>query len=206
MMTPAILITLIAAGMAAAGFVYVTVERKRQAGTQAIDSYAWPPGLIERLAEHHPTLTSDEIELVSRGLRQFFRAYLHSSGRAIAMPSRVVDDLWHEFILFTRDYQLFCQRAFGRFLHHVPAVVHGTPRKPGEHGLYHVWKLYCREESIDPEMANRLPLLFAIDERLKIEGGFMYHLDWVRRHRSKGGGCGGSGTSCSGDGSSCGGD
>ena len=31
------------------------------------------------------------------------------------MPSQVTDDLWHEFILYTRNYEDFCRRAFGRF-------------------------------------------------------------------------------------------
>lgn len=31
-----------------------------------------------------------------------------------------VDDMWHEFILFTKDYAAFCDRYFGTFLHHLP--------------------------------------------------------------------------------------
>jgi len=33
---------------------------------------------------------------------------------------RVMDNMWHEFILITRDYQDFCQHYFGHFLHHEP--------------------------------------------------------------------------------------
>lgn len=35
-------------------------------------------------------------------------------------PSRVVDLGWHQFILNTHDYADFCDRAAGRFIHHVP--------------------------------------------------------------------------------------
>ena len=42
--------------------------------------------------------------LVSQGLRQFFLAYLMSGKRFVSMPSQIADDLWHEFILYTRDY------------------------------------------------------------------------------------------------------
>ncbi len=31
---------------------------------------------------------------------------------------RLIDDMWHEFILMTRDYTDFCQKYFGKFLHH----------------------------------------------------------------------------------------
>lgn len=51
-------------------------------------------------------------------LKQFFAAYLTGGGRPVSMPSQIVDDLWHEFILYTRDYQKFCRWAFGRLLHH----------------------------------------------------------------------------------------
>lgn len=32
------------------------------------------------------------------------------------------DDYWHTFILYTEDYQRFCDRVVGRFVHHRPAV------------------------------------------------------------------------------------
>lgn len=31
-----------------------------------------------------------------------------------------VDDIWHTFILHTKDYANFCQACVGRFLHHYP--------------------------------------------------------------------------------------
>ena len=36
------------------------------------------------------------------------------------MPSKAVDEAWHEMILITREYTYFCERAFGRYLHHNP--------------------------------------------------------------------------------------
>ena len=36
------------------------------------------------------------------------------------MPSKAVDEAWHEMILITREYTYFCDRAFGRYLHHNP--------------------------------------------------------------------------------------
>lgn len=31
-----------------------------------------------------------------------------------------MDMMWHTFLLFTQEYAEFCQRYFGRFLHHSP--------------------------------------------------------------------------------------
>lgn len=36
--------------------------------------------------------------------------------------SRVIDELWHTFIFFTRDYHRFCEQVAGRYLHHGPAA------------------------------------------------------------------------------------
>jgi hypothetical protein len=36
------------------------------------------------------------------------------------MPSYAVDEAWHGFILCTARYSAFCDRAYGRFLHHHP--------------------------------------------------------------------------------------
>ena len=35
-------------------------------------------------------------------------------------PSPQIDECWHEFILFMRDYESFCMEFFGRVLYHVP--------------------------------------------------------------------------------------
>lgn len=32
----------------------------------------------------------------------------------------IIDEMWHNFILFTQDYQEFCLNCFGRYLHHQP--------------------------------------------------------------------------------------
>ena len=33
-----------------------------------------------------------------------------------------IDDMWHTFILFTKDYTSFCQEYYGKYLHHQPTV------------------------------------------------------------------------------------
>lgn len=36
------------------------------------------------------------------------------------VPSRAVDAAWHAFILHTRAYSGYCERQFGRYIHHEP--------------------------------------------------------------------------------------
>jgi hypothetical protein len=138
-----------------------------------IRSYPLPHGLFERLRKRRPELTAKDCQLVAQGLRQFFLAHLKSGRRYVSMPSQVVDDLWHEFILYTKNYDRFCRQAFGRFLHHTPAAALGNNRLSNE-GLRRCYWFACREEQIDPRKPTRLPLLFAIDGKLNIEDGFRY--------------------------------
>ena len=150
---------------------YVQLRRDRY-----IREFALPRGLYERLRKRRPQLDAKDCALVARGLRQFFLAYLHSGRRFVSMPSQLADDLWHEFILYTKAYDAFCKQAFGRFLHHTPAVVLGTDKQDNQ-GLRRVWWHACKEENIDPVKPQRLPLLFALDAKFGIGDGFIYAPD-----------------------------
>ena len=208
--------------------VYSWAKSLRFKRAEFIRSYQWPIGLLDKLEQKHTGLTRKDTALVSRGLRQFFLAHLMSGNKFVAMPSQVVDDLWHEFILYTREYKQFCGKAFGRFMHHTPAVVFG-PTSATNGGLRRTWWFACRDENIDPKRATRLPLLFALDGKLQILNGFRYDLncDLLRKdgvtgvyctadlarspdRPTSGSGCGG-GTGCGGgdgdggDGGGCGG-
>src|SRR5262249_45652134 len=99
-------------------------------------------------------------------------------------------------------------------------------------GLEQVWWYTCKYENIDPVDPTRLPLLFALDEKLNVPGGSVYHRegeqvealtrsarDRLDRARKSGGstghvGCGGGhsagdggggGASCGRGGGGCGG-
>jgi hypothetical protein len=170
-----------------------------------IRTYHWPAGLLERLEKHRSGMARKDSALVSRGLRQFFVAYMMSGKRHVSMPSQVADDLWHEFILYTREYERFCRRAFGGFLHHTPAVVLSQHRRSNE-GLRRVWWYCCKYENIDPVNPTRLPLLFALDSKLNIPDGFVYHpqCEELRKNGSGTAYCGGDFADSSVDGGTAG--
>ncbi|WP_433367889.1 glycine-rich domain-containing protein [Streptosporangium sp. CA-115845] len=42
-------------------------------------------------------------------------------------PSKRVDIGWHTFLAYTREYQDFCTRGAGRFIHHAPADTTSQP-------------------------------------------------------------------------------
>ncbi len=150
-----------------------------------------PRFLQRKLRETYPHLSTRDCELVERGLRQFFMACLRSNKQFVAMPSRAVDVLWHEFILHTQAYKSWCHTALGFFLHHTPAEALGKQARRND-GLRRAWYWACKEESIDPKTPSRLPLLFALDAKFAIPNGFTYMPDCSVLDRQRdGGGCGG---------------
>jgi hypothetical protein len=173
------LMVLLSAAVVATAVVYARNAKTNPRREQYIRSYMFPRGLFEKLLQRRPGLDVKQQQLVARALRQFFLAYLKGGRRRVGMPSQVVDDLWHEFILYTRDYAEFCANAFGTFLHHTPAVRLGTQRADNE-GLRRLWWYACLEENINPRKPTRLPLLFALDAKLGITDGFIYQLDCGR--------------------------
>lgn len=180
-------------------------------------AFRLPSSVLQRMQQKHPELSESQQRLVQQGLQQYFRVCVAANGKFVSMPSQVVDDLWHEFILFTRLYQNFCDRAFGRYLHHTPVEAMPTPTTASD-GIRRTWRLACREEGINPDKPERLPLLFALDAQLGIAGGFVYVLNCQNTAGSSSGGfcasdigggcgssgCGGSSGSSDGGGSSCG--
>jgi hypothetical protein len=175
-----------------------------------IRTFVLPAGLFEKLRKQHPQLTLKDCQLVAHGLRQFFLAHLKSGRQFVSMPSQVADDLWHEFILYTRNYKAFCDKAFGQFMHHTPAVILGHAQLSNA-GLRRCWRYVCKEETINPRAPSRLPLLFVLDAKLDIPNGFRYvaHCDTVRRQGKDEGGngavhCGGDFSSSSFDGGTAG--
>ncbi|AMM23588.1 glycine-rich domain-containing protein [Variovorax sp. PAMC 28711] len=158
---------------------------------QFVREAEFPRFLVAKIRAVHPELAERDAELVLRGLRQFFMAHLRSGRKFVAMPSKVVDTAWHEFILHTQGYQRWCHAAFGGLLHHSPAEVLGRDARRND-GLRRSWYWACKEESIDPRKPTRLPLLFALDAKFGVAGGLTYVADChaTRRHDGSTAQCG----------------
>ncbi len=204
---------------ASTGIMLFLAKLHRDKQLAYIEDYKFHRSLRDKLTEKHPTLDDEQIDLVFRALRDYFWMCNKGKRRMVAMPSQVVDDAWHEFILFTRSYKLFCSKALGRFLHHTPTEAMSSPTVAQE-GIRRAWRLACAKANINPRTPDRLPLIFGIDALLNIPNGFTYVLDCQDRnspaygtgycagHIGCTGGCAGDsgGSSCGGDGGSgCGG-
>lgn len=152
---------------------------------QFIREAEFPRFIAAKLIAAYPQLQPRDTDLVLRGLRQFFMAHLRSERKFVAMPSKLVDTAWHEHILHTQNYQGWCAAAFGGLLHHTPAEVLGRDARRND-GLRRTWYWACKEESIDPRKPLRLPLLFAVDAKFDVTGGFRYTPDCSAIDRASG--------------------
>ena len=95
-------------------------QKLRVKRAEFIRRYTFPAGLRFRLDQAHPHFSGEQIALMLAGLRAYFQLVAANPRTKLGMPSKAVDSAWHEFILLTQNYADFCDKAFGKFLHHTP--------------------------------------------------------------------------------------
>lgn len=158
------------------GLIIWRVKIANEINYSFIESYEFSDVVRQAVSKRYSHLTDSEVDSVLAGLKQFFVVCGYSNLCWCTMPSKVVDEAWHQLILNTREYESFCQGAFGRMLHHTPA----TPmknQKSAQLGIQRAWRSACRAEALDPRGPNKIPLLFALDSSLKIADGHYYVLN-----------------------------
>ncbi|SFV66705.1 hypothetical protein MNB_SV-13-1150 [hydrothermal vent metagenome] len=163
-----ILIPLLVLGIFIYSFYQSQVSDKQ---VEYIKNYTFPKKIRTSVQEKYPHLKEKDLDKVLLGLKDFFIFSNQAKLKSLSMPSQVVDLAWHEFILFTHEYEIFCKKAFGKFYHHVPLINSQTMTQKG---IRPIWELACRKAYISPKNPTQLPLLFAIDTLLDIKNGFRY--------------------------------
>lgn len=163
--------------IAAAAFAFYWYYRayQRAAQQQVIDEVLFPGAIKCKILEVYPHLTETDADWVLEQLREYFHLCRAAGHRRVAMPSQAVDVAWHEFLLCTKQYDTFCDAAFGRFLLHAPAKAMKIPQL-AQRGIQRTWNLACQRGQINPKKPLMLPDLFAIDAELNIPDGFRYVL------------------------------
>lgn len=93
------------------------------------------PAVIRRFGKEFPEL-ADKAEVIFSDLMKFFWAgrkheELKKSSQDEALDfiyimdeeMKSIDQMWHIFLLYTKDYMSFCETYFGEYLHHLPDIV-----------------------------------------------------------------------------------
>lgn len=125
-----------------------------------ISEFSFPQHAIDKVAKKY-NLDKDQMKIVVDGLREYFFLSKIVKGKPLSMPSLVVDDLWHEFILCTKSYREFCDAAFGFYLDHNPSI-------PGYNSndadsMARVWHASCLHNNNRLRRSRNASALFTID-------------------------------------------
>ncbi|WP_127585882.1 glycine-rich domain-containing protein [Paenibacillus koleovorans] len=87
-----------------------------------------------RVLQRHSNMTTAEYEWVFVELKRYF--LMTAVLQQVPMFSRRVDDIWHEMLLYTREYQQFCEQFIGYPIHHTP---HNEPAAMLEERAWFDW-------------------------------------------------------------------
>jgi len=98
------------------------------------------PHLLARYKKEFPDNSLSAEQALTELLKYFWLCEKHRQDReanptdeelnfhcAIHAEMHEIDDMWHTFLLFTKDYTDFGHKYFGKFLHHVPEVSEEKP-------------------------------------------------------------------------------
>lgn len=86
--------------------------RKKLCQPHAKGGYAWPRKVANEVIQEYKKFLFD----AKSRKKQKLKSKLPVS----AIPSQLVDIVWHTHILFTRQYHADCQKLFGKYMHHEP--------------------------------------------------------------------------------------
>lgn len=162
----------------------VREDLRRRCPVAAAAAEALPDSLRETWAaraseEFGPLRTDPEAwALASAALAQFFEVcrLQATSGEALpcGLPSRAADSVWHVALRWHQGALSAWQlRHFGRVVEHRENAALGVPV---DEALARTWVWACRSEGIPPSSSG-LPLVFTVDRRLNMPGGWAYSFD-----------------------------
>jgi hypothetical protein len=80
------------------------------------------PYLVEKLTRQQMVPTADEARALFDEVKKFLVLQCDAGACYIPVFSRRVDEVWHQFVLYSIEYRQFCLRFFGGYLHHAPAL------------------------------------------------------------------------------------
>ena len=118
---------------------------------EAVTKYSLPQVIIRRCQKDFNYSDQDMI-LLERELKRFLILGIINDGATFGMYSKDVDNLWHTFILFTKEYAQFCNKFAGKFIHHVPVTEDSVDDKLEMHNEFK--KFIKNYESVFHEKAH----------------------------------------------------
>jgi hypothetical protein len=79
------------------------------------------PFLVEKLLKDHVVDSADEAQALFDEVKRYIVLVRSDDTTPWKMYSLRVDEVWHQFVLFTREYIEVCLRFFGAYIQHNPS-------------------------------------------------------------------------------------
>jgi len=79
------------------------------------------PFLIEKLIKSQIVDSASEGDMLFTEVKKYLVLSRLDRHAEWQMYSTWVDEVWHQFVLFTHEYAIFCDRYLGGFVHHRPS-------------------------------------------------------------------------------------
>jgi hypothetical protein len=99
----------------------------------------------ERLDSHLARLSNLSLDQSMVVLDEYIRFLaLAATGPDMAVPSPLIDAVWHKHIEDTRAYQDYCAKVIGRFVHHMPNIAHLGVHLGYQKTLENYWPAFCQ--------------------------------------------------------------
>lgn len=87
---------------------------------------------------------------------------------------QILDDYWHEFILYTKSYTDFCNNYFGRYIHHYPYDVHESIEN-------FVDKNY-KSEYKDEYLSRLKDTMNDVEKKLGIDTVYLWYIELPKKY------------------------
>jgi hypothetical protein len=79
------------------------------------------PYLVEKLLKDRVVDVAEHGIALFTEVKRYLVLNQVDQSRAWQMYSLRVDEVWHQFVLFTVEYSAFCDKYFGHYVHHAPS-------------------------------------------------------------------------------------
>ena len=103
---------------------YSLLPRSTRKTLEKLWQYNLPQPIIEKLRKKFPFnfMQHDEILICIDEFKKYMAIQVigRSKNMPVSMTSNIIDEIWHQFILFTIEYHQFSKMLNSEFIHHTP--------------------------------------------------------------------------------------
>jgi len=103
---------------------YIRLPGSTMRTLEKLWQYDFPEEIIKRLKKKFPfnSMSNKDVEICIDEFKKFIAIMLigKKEKKGVTMTSNVIDEIWHEFVLFTIDYHKFSELLELKYIHHTP--------------------------------------------------------------------------------------